>query len=70
MLMRRQGIACLGPLVPEEEPGSQHADGVDAAPNKHEVGDVHHDAMSNIVVLEEVVDKVRYVKFSLERLLL
>jgi len=26
--------------------------------------------MSNIVVLEEVVDKVRYVKFSLERLLL
>jgi hypothetical protein len=56
--------------MPEEEPGYQQAGGVDTASNKHEVGDVHHGAMSNIVVLEEVVDKIRHVKFSLDWLLL
>jgi hypothetical protein len=65
-LMLRPVPCCLRSLVPEKEAGDYQADRVGRAPDNHEVCDVHHDAVSHIVVLEKVVDKFRHVKFSLE----
>jgi len=64
--MRRQGCCCLCPLIPEKEAGNQQADGVDGAANTHEVCGVLHDAVSNVVVVQDVVDKIRPVKLPRE----
>jgi hypothetical protein len=64
--MRWQGRCCLCSLIPENEAGNQQADGVDGAANTHEVCGVLHDAVSSVVVAQDVVDKNRHVKFSRE----
>jgi hypothetical protein len=51
-------------VVREEQPEDHGADRVDRAANNHEVSDVLYDAVVNIVVFEQVVDEVRYLKNS------
>jgi hypothetical protein len=54
--------------MPEEEPGSQNAVGHTA--DNPEVDDVLDDAMSHILTFEEVVNKVRHIRFSLDELII